>query len=324
MSLITQQNSNNLKNMRYKSLALFLVSISCLHTSSQAAVTFNFDFIDVNNSSGLGFDDATQGADRRNTIANVGAYLGSTVFANHTATVDIRVNASQTDGTGFLATASTYFNPDNSMFQKGDLANHIITGVDPDAANPDGFFTMDFGHSFYSGSGTAPVGQYDLNSVALHEISHSLGLLSFVSSDGTGAGGNNTFSGLDEHMQTTAGAQIFSTGGTAVSPSLLVGNNVYFAGANAVAANGGNRVQMYAPFGFQPGSSISHLNDEVGVMWHILRRSGNRPREYGNVELAMLADIGYDVTYTVPEPSTTVYLSALFGVFAFHRNRRRH
>ena len=75
--------------------ALLLLAIT---RSLSAEVTFVFTFFDVTTSTGRGFDDPVLGAERRAALEAVGAEIGARI--GQTATIEVGVAPSETDGTG--------------------------------------------------------------------------------------------------------------------------------------------------------------------------------------------------------------------------------
>ena len=274
------------------------------------------------NNTGVGFDDATLGATRQATFISVTGYLNTILNAN--GTVDFLVNNSDTDGAGSLASAGSLVFTGPNGFSNGLVYQHAITGIDP-AANPsDGSATFDFGHNWNSDLSAPTGGEVDLFTVALHEISHAIGFSSFLNSDGTSgiSGGDpGVFSVYDSFLELGDGTSLFNAGagdytGTAAD---LISNDVYFGGANAMAANGGSPVAVYSPGTFNDGSSIGHIT-AAGAVMNFSVASGVEKREYLAIELGILQDIGWSLV-AVPEPSSALLMLAGFMGISLHRRR---
>ena len=287
-----------------------------------AAITWNVTFDDVVNNTGVGFDDATLGATRQSTFLSVTNYLNTVLDAN--GSVDFLVNNSETDGGGSLASSGPYFFGGPDGYQNGLLFQHATTGIDPTGAVPDALATFDFGYNWNSDLSSPTGGEVDLFTVALHEVSHSLGFLSLLNSDGTSgiSGGDpGVFSVYDSFLELGDGTSLFNAGagdytGTAAD---LISNDVYFGGANAMAANGGSPVAVYSPGTFNDGSSIGHIT-AAGAVMNFSVASGVEKREYLAIELGILQDIGWSLV-AVPEPSSALLLLAGFMGISLHRRR---
>jgi hypothetical protein len=167
-----------------------------------------------------------------------------------------------------------------------------ITNVDIQPANED--LTVFFSQAviWNTGAGACPAGQYDLESIALHEMCHGLGfvstfwvvggwpyfghygddaLLTTINGviQGTGQAaalgfalpaslhGHPSIYGL--HVQDLAGAALTDPGrysSISLGPA-LVGNNLFF---------DAGRTPIYAPNPFQPFTSIDHLISNTSLM----------------------------------------------------------
>ncbi len=196
----------------------------------------------------------------------------------------------------------------------GSLAN-ALAGVDLDPTEYDMHITYNSNFSWYYGtSGLTPAGQYDLMSVVLHEIAHGLNFSGSMSySGGSGSWGYSTGypSTYDTFVRdgtANPGSLLIDT--TAYSnPSTTLGsaltsNNVWFHGTNAMVANGGQRVKLYAPSTWSSGSSYSHLD------YATFSGTANRLMVYaipdgvsihnpGPIALAMLQDMGWPASADV-------------------------
>ena len=293
-----------------------------------AAITWNVTFQDVVDNTNVGFDDPVLGLTRRNTFLSVLDYLNTVLDENGTA--DILVKASQTDGSGFLAAAGPYFFTSPTGFKNGFLFDHATTGTDPLPGFPDAQVTFDFGYNWNSETDDPLGSEFDLVSVALHEIGHTLGFLSLMKADGTSALGSNVFTVYDSFLERGDGTKLFSAGGVfSGTPSDLTSNDVFFGGPQATAANGGSRVKVYAPDPFKPGSSISHIQLGIGEVMQFSVAPGVKRRAFLAPELGILEDIGWTLAASsnpIPEPqSAAVWAFLVLVGLRLHRRRvRRH
>ncbi|MFK8111691.1 MAG: PEP-CTERM sorting domain-containing protein [Rubripirellula sp.] len=309
-----------------------------------SAISWNITFEDVVNNTGVGFDDATFGASRQSTFNSVLNYINSAIDAN--GNVDFTVNNSQTDGGGSLASAGTLYFTGPNGFSNGLLFQHATTGVDPFGGANDGSATFDFGYNWNSELDAPTPTEFDLFTVSLHEVTHAMGFASLVNADGNSEidmpggnpGGNpGVFSVFDTFLELGDGTDLFSAGGSYDGTAAdLISDDVFFSGANAVAANGGAPVKMYAPTTFNDGSSISHFNQNFiiptvggavtgpffpGTIMSPAVAMGVEKRAYTALDLGVLQDIGWTVS-AVPEPSSFLAL-AIVGAGAAYRKRRK-
>jgi hypothetical protein len=267
-------------------------------------VTFNVVYKDVDQHTGIGFDDPALGATRRATVNAVFAYLAE--ILDETGSCDVQFDASLNSGTGFLAQMGTFYFID-SHFEPGLSFSHLVTGVDPAPGDCEVQGVVDFGYTWNSGQGAPVSGQSDLYSVILHELTHGLGMTSLAGSDGASEASpaNKLFSTFDDLLYTGNGAKMWDAAGNFVVPAnALTGQQggVRFHGTVAAAALG-RFPEIYAPGSWQGGSSISHWDDASispdAVMEHAIPDATLR-RTYQPFEISMLFDLGYHLKGTAP------------------------
>jgi hypothetical protein len=291
----------------------------------QAEIVWNIQYDDVINGSGTGFDDLTEGQARRNTIDQVTGYLSD--ILDYDATLDLRFQSSQSDGSGFLASAGTYY-PGSNGFSNGLLYEHLNLGFDPVSGLPDGLVTFDFGYNWNTGLDTPIGSEFDMFSVALHEITHTLGFSSLVTQSGVSElSGTNpgSFSVFDSFVEKGDGTKLFDSFGTFLGTTQdLVGGDLYFGGENAKLANGGEAIKLYVPGTFQDGSSVSHLDFSYDSVMNPGISSGVMKREYSEVDFGILKDLGYQIldqsVAAVPEPKLGSFLMLVGFVMIFRRH----
>lgn len=296
---------------------------------AQAAVNFTANYTD---STGFGFDDATLGADRKTAFEHaltiMESYFGESYMGQEIVVDAMFANlgGSATSATLGFAGSTTAHLVSGEIVGASLGSNLTLSDINGATSEIQITFNADvdgpvvFGASgFYYGTDAMPGSESDFVTTALHEISHGLGISSQIQSDGTFL--NDPFPArFDTFLYDAA------VGGTALTAlsdadrqAAITSGDLWWGGANAVAANGGNRVQMYAPSPYEPGSSVSHL-DEATYSTLTLgpSLSGNLiTHEFDPIELGLFADLGWA---TIPEPSSVLLLG--FSAIALLRRRR--
>ncbi|BCM92548.1 serine/threonine-protein kinase PknD [Abditibacteriota bacterium] len=260
-------------------ILLFVFVMGGFWSSSAHAASFNVTYTD---SAGEGFLDPSLGTARRNAFQASLAYWANKLSASP---VVISVSASF-DPLGGSATSATLgqagpvsafrdFGSTNSEYKTGtfygsSLANHLA-GHDLDSTNPEikAQFNTDVdgavvlgNTSFYYGTDSNSGSNVDFFSVALHEIGHGLNFLSLINQDGsyTNAGYPGVY---DTYLTLGNGANRTRLTATdnAGRASAIISDNLYFDGSLTQVANGNTPAKIYAPTGYQGGSSVSHLDE---------------------------------------------------------------
>lgn len=237
------------------------------------------------------------------------------------------------------AGASQYLEVNNIAYGQGlfrylGVNNPVFTVSDPNDLEP---FDLeielnrdaDWDYTFATPLNT---NQFSLASVLFHEGFHGLDFISVIGASGEypfdfGTGGiPNIFSTF---LESAAGTRLDTLTDFGRRLAVTGGDNaLFFGGTNARAALGGARPEMYAPSGFEPGSSGgSHTSDDGQTYAELMRPfiENGRYIEPGNVELAMMRDIGWlTVPANVPEMSSLLLVLAVGVPFASVVVLRRH
>ena len=122
--------------------------------------------------------------------------------------------------------------------------------------------------NWHFGSGAPPANKYDFETVVLHEIGHGVGLLSGIYQSGSTirwdpVGGNvPLITGTFVVNNANKALTTFANGSAALKTAATSGQ-VFFNGPQAKAANGGAKPRVFAPNPFQPGSSLSHWDENT-------------------------------------------------------------
>jgi hypothetical protein len=252
----------------------------------------------------------------RAALESAATQLGSYLVVSSPVTVTYQVNGEFSPLSATLAEAGSSFASPGPGFLDTVVQNKIQTGADANGSTPDGNISVNFGQPWSLGSPVAG-NQYDLESIAMHELLHTLGFLSYVQQAGANTG--QTWTVYDSFLVNSAGNRIIGPDylwSSAYNPNLTGANRgVYFSGPNAVAANNG-LVPLYTPNPWVSGSSLSHLSDYVftgskdTLMTAVVSR-GPAPRALSAVELGILRDLGYTVA-PGPGGATLMFVGVLF------------
>lgn len=296
-----------------------------LTLSASANVNFVPDY--SGDAAGEGFNDPALGAARKAAFEfSLGIWEDYLMNSYAGETVTVRAVFDSQGGTMTSATLGSASANDAALttaplFAGTPLASHL-NGFDTNGVSHDISITFNSDvdnatvlgtTDFYYGTDATPGTDVDFVDVALHEIGHGLGFSSDIRSDGSLL--NPAFSKIYDQFLFDA-----AVGGTALSGmtdaqrlTAITSGNLYWSGANATAANGGNRVEIYAPNPYEPGSSVSHVDEGThGTLTMSPSANGNIiDHQLSNLELGMLQDMGWTVIYPVPEPST---LTLILGV----------
>lgn len=315
-------------------------------------MTFTFDY--SNNAAGVGFLDASLGATRQaalNSAATAFSAMYGTYFSN-SGNIVMSVTSSDDSLGSTLMSAGTFYTSTSPGFGTAEVVlNKLRNGTDINGADADGQVDVNWGHLWdTSGSTTIASGAFDFYAALFHEFTHALGFASGFDTDpasatfgqdlfgdGLPGGAQGSFSAYDQFVTNCSGgafvdATLHSNPGVI---SAAATSNVCFNGANAMAAYGGNQVDLYAPSTYSAGSSVSHLNSDnpsfVAAMMRHDRDTGLATRTYNGVEVGILADVGYSLTdagreliygNSVPEPGTLVLMMLGLSVGAAARRRK--
>ena len=152
--------------------------------------------------------------------------------------------------------------PDSTLWYPSALAN-ALAGKDLDRDNPEIIIQVNSVANWNQRGDDKPSSnEYDLESVILHEVAHGLGFLSTdVYDNFFGYGSLDQPTPFDAYIQTPDGRRLADI----PTPSLELGKTLtsplFWIGENGKRANGGEKIKMYTPAIYEPGSSVSHLDE---------------------------------------------------------------
>jgi hypothetical protein len=168
---------------------------------------------------------------------------------------------------------------------------------------------------YYGQTGTPAVGQFDFTSVVLHEMCHGLGFVGSMTVSGSngsyGYGSGSPFI-FDTYIQNEAAKNLTDTvsfkNSTVALRNELISNSLYFDSPRTTAPVLDDKVKLYAPTVFEPGSSISHLDDKkypagtINSLMTPTARLREVNRNPGPATMNMFADMGWKRSSIVHTP----------------------
>ena len=245
---------------------------------------------------------------------------------NYSSTVPINVNVtwSRASSYGILASASAKSNfanfpnaPDKTLYYASALAN-ALAGKDLDPNNPELEITITSDAPWYYGvDGKCPPKSFDLVSVILHEMGHGLGFISGNYYDQySGYGRIDLPTPFDAYAQLPDGRRLADMPSPSIETGKALTSPLFWSGENGIKANNGVKPPLYTPSIYEPGSSVSHLDErtfsqvgENSVMTPNLD-SGEVFHLPGSLLLAMFDDMRLKppagVAYGTPQPPQNV------------------
>ena len=260
-------------------------------TIAPAAVTFAFVY---------GSGSQYWSAEARSALETSATRLARYIVVGAPVTITYDVIGQNAPNSNFLASNYTNFTSSSAGYFGTVVQTKILTGTDANGAGHDSQITWNFAYPWALGDSVAS-NQYDFQSVAMHEMVHSLGMLTGVSSP---SNMDQNWTTYDSFISTSDGTAVIGPNyvwNPAYTPNLTGGNGgLYFNGPNAVVAYGGP-VPLYNPGTWASGSSISHLDRAdapAGVSYLMDPSDGYGPgvRVISAVEIGILTDLGYTIS----------------------------
>lgn len=164
--------------------------------------------------------------------------------------------------------------------------------------------TLNSSAKWYLGTdGNTPVSKYDLVTVVIHELCHGLGF--FDSMNAQNSVGTYGLAGIpiiyDKFVENLTGENLTDTAhfisGTSNLYLELVSGQLYFNGPLAKKYLSGNRARLYSPSTWDPGSSVSHLDETRTTATDALMTPfidlGEAIHNPGNLTMSILGDLGW-------------------------------
>jgi len=143
------------------------------------------------------------------------------------------------------------------------LSGQNLAGDDPD-------ITIDINvrSDWYFGTdGNVPGGRYDLMSVVLHEMAHGLGFLGTMdvtgSIGGWGLGSPPRPDIYDRLAEDASGQKLLNLPNNSVTLGNALRSNQVYLSSPSTNRNQADRLRVYAPSSWNPGSSFAHLDESM-------------------------------------------------------------
>ncbi|MBI3520704.1 MAG: hypothetical protein HY062_15305, partial [Bacteroidetes bacterium] len=332
---------------------------NALTKSAQLCSAGYFDLYFENGSGMEGF--STTETDRRNVIcqvfSDISSFISSPLTANgNKVKIWVRdITMIPGYSSGVLGLASSFYNipynstgsiADNEIWKTihrgvdsySNIASPIIsTGSSTSGLFYHGLMAFNFNHTWNTNLSLqyAPSGQYDLYSVALHEVTHALGFASLINFNGGSQFGPNYvyYSRYDLFLKSNSSPVITNSGScslynyqfnsalstTVIAPGCTVTPTPTISGSSdntsctvAITYSGSTNVPVYTPTCYESGSSLSHFEDQCyptggspygnNLYFNMSNANGQgstyTKRHLTPEERFALCDIGYNVTTT--------------------------
>lgn len=267
-----------------------IATLSALLACTTAAQAVNIQVI-YSDGANEGFNDPTLGPARRAAFEYAMSIWGSRLAGNITIHVDAAMDPDggtpNAAGLGFAGPNSVWAQftnaPVANTWYVGALANQLAN-VDIDTtqganvveafavfnSDVDNQFVLGSSDWYYGLDGNPPGSDISFVRTVLHEFGHAFGFIGILETDQSGDNPTGNYDQLpsiyDRYVRRGSATNALAL--TALSQTsrlaALTGDNLYWFGP-AVAARTGQRVRLYAPSVWEPGSSYSHFREGTNV-----------------------------------------------------------
>jgi len=159
--------------------------------------------------------------------------------------------------------------------------------------------------------GNTPITKYDLVTVVIHELCHGLGFFDSMNAENSlGSYGLGKIPVIyDKFVENLTEKKLTDTISFSQNSetlyAALVGGQLYFAGPLTHKYLSGGRARLYAPSTWDPGSSVSHLDElrtsQVDALMTPYLDYGEAIHDPGKLTLSILGDVGWINTRIIPD-----------------------
>ena len=221
-----------------------------LEKTSKFAVTYNSFPIWARTEVQAAFD---------NWATNFNSSVDITVTATWGRSANSNVLGSARPGSYFAGFIGA---PDSTLWYPSALAN-ALAGKDLDRDNAEIIIQVNSSANWNQRGDDKPgTTEYDLQSVILHEVAHGLGFLSAdVYDKFFGYGSIDQPTPFDAYLQTPDGRRLADMPTPSLELGKILTSPLYWIGENGKRVNSGEKIKMYTPAIYEPGSSVSHLDE---------------------------------------------------------------
>ncbi|MBG0859787.1 MAG: T9SS type A sorting domain-containing protein [Bacteroidales bacterium] len=164
---------------------------------------------------------------------------------------------------------------------------------------------------YFGTDGNTPILQYDLVTVAIHELIHGMGFFDSFDADATtGSYGAGAVPLIYDTFVENLQGKILTDTLVFPNPSLslrneLTSGNIYFSGPLTNYFTTGTRPKLFSPLTFVPGSSVSHLDEQTTLEINSLMTPyidrGEAIHDPGKLTASVLGDLGWINTRLIHE-----------------------
>ena len=165
---------------------------------------------------------------------------------------------------------------------------------------------------YFGTDGQTPSQKYDLVTVILHELCHGLGFYDSMTTSGTEGsyGSFKTPMIYDTFVEDIDGKKLTDTlvypNPSASLYNRLIGGQIYFSGPLLNSYTKGTRAKLFAPSTWDPGSSVSHLDESATLRVNSLMTPfidfGEAIHDPGKYTFSILGDLGWVNTRLIHNP----------------------